>query len=277
MKRACRYRASLTGFRILALLTAVAFVGDARGQSKLESRYTISVGVLPIGDVTMAVHLGDDDYTISANGRTGGFIRLLASGRGSFATRGAIKEGRLVPASFMSKTTSGNEILDVMMLLVDSNVTELSVSPQGGDRVPLSETHLHGVLDPLTAMLIPAGATDDRLTPDMCQRTLSVFDGYQRYDLKLTFKRIDTAKAEQGYAGPVVVCTATHQAIAGHQTSDPLLKFLAGREIESTLAPIAGTRFLAPFRISVASTLANLVIQATRFQTSPQSSGAGNH
>jgi hypothetical protein len=37
--------------------------------------------------------------------------------------------------------------------------------------------------------------------------------------------------------------------------------------MEIALAPIAGTRLLAPFRLSVASTLANLVIEANRFET----------
>ena len=37
--------------------------------------------------------------------------------------------------------------------------------------------------------------------------------------------------------------------------------------MEIALAPIAGTRLLAPFRLSVESTLANLMIEATRFET----------
>ena len=37
--------------------------------------------------------------------------------------------------------------------------------------------------------------------------------------------------------------------------------------MEIALAPIAGTRLLAPFRLSVMSTLANLVIEANRFET----------
>jgi hypothetical protein len=39
-----------------------------------------------------------------------------------------------------------------------------------------------------------------------------------------------------------------------------------GREMEIALAPFAGTRLLAPFRVSVVSMLANLVIEANRFE-----------
>jgi hypothetical protein len=36
------------------------------------------------------------------------------------------------------------------------------------------------------------------------------------------------------------------------------------------LAPVAGTRLLAPFRLSVVSMLANLVIEANRFEATAQ-------
>ena len=45
--------------------------------------------------------------------------------------------------------------------------------------------------------------------------------------------------------------------------------------MEIALAPIAGTRLLAPFRLSVVSTLANLMIEANRFETSMAPAPAG--
>jgi hypothetical protein len=54
--------------------------------------------------------------------------------------------------------------------------------------------------------------------------------------------------------------------IAGHRRNSALLEFLTdGREIELAFAPIAGTRLLAPFRLSIASMLGSLVIEATDF------------
>ena len=53
-----------------------------------------------------------------------------------------------------------------------------------------------------------------------------------------------------------------------HRANIPLIKYLSeGREMEIALAPIAGTRLLAPFRLSAVSTLANLMIEANRFET----------
>jgi hypothetical protein len=112
---------------------------------------------------------------------------------------------------------------------------------------------------------LPAG-TGDGAAPEVCQRTLPIFDGRRRYDLKLAFKRMDTVKAEKGYAGPAVVCSLTFEPIAGHRPSSALVKYVTGREIEIAFAPVAGTKVLAPFRVTVANMLGNLTIQATRFE-----------
>ena len=80
--------------------------------------------------------------------------------------------------------------------------------------------------------------------------------------------------AEKGYAGPVVVCSVSYEPIAGHRASTALVKYLSeGREMEIALAPVAATRLLAPFRLSVVSMLANLVIEANRFESTARELG----
>jgi hypothetical protein len=64
------------------------------------------------------------------------------------------------------------------------------------------------------------------------------------------------------------VCSVNYEPIAGHRANIPFVKYLSeGREMEIALAPIAGTHLLAPFRLSVVSTLANFMIESNRFET----------
>src|SRR4029453_18608166 len=138
----------------------------------------------------------------------------------------------------------------------------------GLDRVPVIAANRRGIVDSLTAVLFSAGGAGDTLSQEACRGTLPIFDGHQRYDLKLAFKRMDKVTAEKGYAGPLVVCSVSYEPIAGHRANIPLVKYLSeGREMEIALAPIAGPRLLAAFRLSVVTTLANLMIEATRFET----------
>jgi hypothetical protein len=99
-------------------------------------------------------------------------------------------------------------------------------------------------------MLFSAAAAGEGLSSEACRHTLPIFDGHHRYDLKLAFKGMDKVTAEKGYAGPVVVCSVSYEPIVGHRPSTPLVKYLSeGREMEVALAPVAGTRLLAPFRV----------------------------
>jgi Protein of unknown function (DUF3108) len=193
----------------------------------------------------------------------------LVDGEASFSTQGTIKGGHPVPTTFTSKIVSNTETSDVTMVLDEGNVKELAATPPpSSDRVPVTNSNRQGIVDPLTAMMFSAAAAGEGLSQEACRHTLPVFDGNHRYDLKLAFKRMDKVTAEKGYVGPVVVCSVGYEPIAGHRPSTPLVKYLSeGREMEIALAPIAGTRLLAPFRLSVVSTLANLMIEATRFET----------
>jgi hypothetical protein len=121
------------------------------------------------------------------------------------------------------------------------------------------------VIDPVSAMLVPG--RPDALTPAACQRTLPIFDGTRRYDIALAFKRMDKVKTATGYQGPVVVCAAALRPIAGHRADSALVKYLSGgRDLELWLAPIAGTRVLGPYRLSVANLIGDLVIEAVRYE-----------
>src|SRR6266498_4210861 len=260
-----------------ALALVIAALNDhAQAQGKLDASYTISFARIRVGDITATVVLGDSEYAISARSHAGGVMKLLVDGEGSFTTRGTIKHSHPVPTTFTSKIVSNGESSDVTMVLDEESAKELAASPPPGrERVPVTEANRQGIVDPLTAMLFSAAAASEGLLQEACQHTLPIFDGHQRYDLKLAFKRMDKVTAEKGYAGPVVVCSAGYEPIAGHRASTPLVKYLSeGREMEIALAPVADTRLLAPFRMSVVSMVANLVIEANRFEATSQPSGA---
>jgi len=254
----------------LALMTAA--LGDhAHAEGKLDASYTISFAHIPVGDIAATGVFGESEYTISARGRAGGIMKVLVDGEASFSTHGTIKDGYPVPTTFTSKIVSDAETSDVTMVLDEGSVKELAAAaPPKPDRVPVTQANRQGIVDPLTAMLFSAAATGEGLSQDVCRHTLPIFDGQQRYDLKLAFKRMDKVTADKGYAGPVVVCSVSYEPIAGHRAY-PLVKYLSdGREMEMALAPVAGTRLLAPFRMLVVSSLANLVIEANQFEVTVQ-------
>src|SRR6516165_12159096 len=210
----------------LALMT-VALGDHAHAEGKLDASYTISFARIRVGDIAATGVFGESEYAISARGRVGGIMKVLVDGEASFATHGTIKDGYPVPITFTSKIVSDAETSDVTMVLDEGSVKELAAAaPTKSDRVPVTQANRQGIVDPLTAMLFSAAAAGEGLHRDVCRHTLPIFDGQQRYDLKLAFKRMDKVAAERGYAGPVVVCSVSYEPIAGHRAY-PLVKYLS--------------------------------------------------
>src|SRR6185312_6135063 len=139
------------------------------------------------------------------------------------------------------------------------------------DRVPVTDAHRKGVIDPMSAAIIPVAGNGEMLGPDACKRKLAIFDGRQRADIDLVFKRMDQVHADKGYQGPVVVCQVLYTPIAGHRPERPAIKYLiAQRDMEMWLAPITGTRVLVPFRFSVPTPFGMGVLQANYFVAAPK-------
>jgi hypothetical protein len=257
------------GGALLVVLVAVLLSGAARAQGRLEAHFVATVASIQVGQGVWVVDIGDDQYATAASGRVTGVLRALASGEGQAAARGSLNGVRPVPTTFATKVSTEGKSDDVRMSFAAGAVKEvvaeppLSVTP---DRVPVTEAHRRGVLDPMTAGLIPVAGSGDLLAPEACQRTLPIFDGRMRFDLVLAFKRMDKVRAEKGYDGPVAVCGVTYQPVAGHRPGRYAIKYLQeARDMEIWLAPVSGTRVLVPFRISLPTPIGTAVLQATQF------------
>jgi hypothetical protein len=124
------------------------------------------------------------------------------------------------------------------------------------------------VLDPMTGSMLRVPGNGELLSPDSCRTGAGIFDGRLRYDLKLDYKRMETVKAERGYHGPALVCAVYFTPIAGYIPDRPVIKYLANeRKIEIAFVPIAGTRVLVPFRMTIPTPFGPARLEATSFVT----------
>jgi Protein of unknown function (DUF3108) len=245
-----------------ALLWAAASANPACSQGKLDLAYTLSFAGISFGDITISGEIGASGYTMSGEGRLLSFGPTSSSGKSHSEVRGSVSDSRLTPTRFSSKSNFEKDPMEVTVTYEDGNVKEVSGLNLGRSRVQLSDPDEEAVLDPLTALLVPAG-----LSNEACQRTVRIFDGYQRFDVVLAFKRRSSIKAKEGYAGPAVVCSARYRPVAGQRGSATVPKFLVDLlvdgEIDITLAPVSGMRVLALFELSAVSMLA---ARANRFK-----------
>ncbi|MGM4915758.1 DUF3108 domain-containing protein [Tardiphaga sp. 813_E8_N1_3] len=240
---------------------------------KLEAKYEASLAGIAVGKGHWAIDINDDQYSATASGGTAGLLKAFAGGAGSGQSTGRVVAGALVPSNYQAVTTSAKKSETIKMLITPGYVKEYSIEPEpplDPEKIPITDAHRRGVIDPMTGSLLRVAGSGELLTPDSCRTGTSIFDGRMRYDLKLDYKRMENVKAEKGYHGPAIVCAVYFTPIAGYVPDRAAIKYLAAqRNIEVTLVPIAGTRVLVPYRMTVPTPLGVAMLEATEFVTTP--------
>ena len=270
LRRAIQYLLLTSGPLILALFGSPV---AAWAQGHLEARYSATLATIPIGSGTWTIDISDNQYAAAVTGSTAGLLRAFTSGQGTSSARATVNGGRITSSIFNAAITTRKKTDTTRIAISNGNVKDFNVEPpQDNDpeRVPITEAHQHGVLDPMLSLLIRVPGNGEVLTPDACQHTLPVFDGRLRYDLQFAFKRMDKVKASKGYAGPVVVCATYFSPVAGFIPSRATIQYLTKqRDMEMWFAPIAGTRVLAPYRVQGPTPIGQAVLEASEFISVP--------
>jgi hypothetical protein len=262
-----------TTFRLAAALSApFLLAAEASAQARLDANYEVSLAGITIGKGTWVIEIGDDQYSAAVVGGSSGLLRAVSTGQGSGGSQGRVVKGQLQPASYTATIQSSSKTETIRMALAGGNIKDFSIDPEPPEdpnRIPVTDAHKRGVSDPMTSSLVRVPGTSDPISADACTVTSAVFDGRMRYDLSLEFKRLETIKVD-GYQGPAVVCAIYFAPVAGYDPNRAAVKYLvAQRHMEIWLAPIAGTRILVPYRLTIPTPLGTGKLEATRFISTP--------
>jgi hypothetical protein len=261
--------------RVLALLSAGALLAlapqAAFAQGRLEAHYEATLSGIPVGKGSWTIEIGDEAFSASAQGGTAGLMKAFSGGTGSGASQGRIVNGALVASNYTATTTTSKKSETIRLALANGSIKEFSIEPEppvDADRLPVTEAHRRGVFDPMTGSMLRVPGTAELMSPDSCRTGAGIFDGRMRYDLKLDYKRVEMVKAEKGYHGPALVCAIYFTPVAGYIPDRPVIKYLATqRNMEIAFVPIAGTRVLVPFRVSIPTPFGPAMLEATQFIT----------
>jgi Protein of unknown function (DUF3108) len=241
-------------------------------QGRLDAQYEATLAGIAVGKGAWTIEIGDDTFSAAAQGGTAGLLKAFSGGTGSGASQGRVVNGALVANAYTATTTTQKKSETIRMVLTNGTVKDFSIDPTppvDPDRVAVSEAHRRGVLDPMTGSMLRVAGNGELLSPASCRTGAGIFDGRMRYDLKLDYKRMETVKAERGYHGPALVCAVYFNPVAGYIPDRPVIKYLAAeRRMEIAFVPIAGTRILVPFRMTIPTPFGPAMLEATSFVTS---------
>ena len=271
------FSATARSFRriLLAALVVAPMVpaGAAAADRTLKADYLITIAGITIGKANAEGRFTDTGYAATITGQTYGISRFVSDAHAVLAGNGRIRGTHITPATYNLDTDEKGFQTHVSMAMRGGSIVDLSAAPHllpYPDRVPVTASHKRNVVDPVGAFVVGVDRPVAISGASACNRTVRVFDGWQRYDVRLSYK--DSKHVNNGdgaYSGEIYVCSARYVPVAGHRPGRESVQYMAdNKRLEVWLAPVAGTRVLVPYRILIGTQMGDLVIVSRDFTVS---------
>ncbi len=228
--------------------------------------YTVSFLGLSVASARFDSRYENEAYSIRGSVSTAGLAQIFDDTHGTVSTSGRVLAERIEPAAFRADYKSGKKTSLIDIRFEGGKVVATKVVPKpkrrGRDWLPLDMDDLAGVVDPISITVVRAPSLDE-----VCGRTLRLYDGEMRADLKLSL--VERGKISvKGYQGPTVTCRLAFEPVSGFAKRRKALMFLRNKSrIDVTFAPLGQTGIYAPVRATVGTQIGTITIEARRFET----------
>lgn len=276
-----RHSLSLTAVAVLTLGLSgsptgeEALAGDGKGPARrIIANYRVDLAGFNLGDFRLTTDFRGSGYEMRGEGQFSVLEGLLFKWRGTTASKGTVLDsGSPEPTMYALNFQGGGEkSLQLRMTFDGGAVTGVSMVPRKKPNphvIPTTKEQLEGVLDPMTAAFLYARSGNPNGDPKVCDQTIPVFDGEQRFDLVLKSKGTMKLKkdASTGYSGFAAVCRVKFIPISGYRPDNPGIKLMSETDkIEVWLVSLPGTDMYVPYRIVLPTLVGYGSATSTSFQ-----------
>jgi len=244
------------------------------GPTRLEVAYEAITPVPWIGrqttaSATLTADLSANRYRVAANAKLEGVVDWFADASVAIVSTGSVTALGLVPGRYDSSTKDGAKNRHVIVDFMQNEVAVI-VRPKFGDwgfPAPTQPQKLEA-MDPLAA-LMELTLRIDATPANPCGGPLRIFDGKERYDLRLKFVRRLQWNTDV-YRGPAIKCDITYIPIAGFDPKSAQQKAEDKTDLEWAnfiLAELDGGDLTPPIKAELRSRRSGkYTIQATRLK-----------
>ncbi len=120
--------------------------------------------------------------------------------------------------------------------------------------IPLRQAHLKNVYDPLSALIKLTLNEGEPLGRGVCNKTIRLFDGKERYDIAFQYKSVKVAEVGHKKLSKAksYVCSLKYIPVSGHKPSDKTKKYMANaKAIEVWFIPSKNAGIYIPHKINI--------------------------
>lgn len=250
-----RVVASVFGFvtaALAALLPEAPVATAASPQNgispaKVDASYQITLNGFDLGTFRFKSNVGRNEYQLDTDVRISALLGVF-QWKGVTHSAGVVKAKNPQPSNFKFDYESSIRSGSVKMGFDGEGIDNLSVVPvlaTAPDTVPLTRSHLKGVLDPLSAIL--AITHSDATQP--CGRTFQIFDGRQRFDIALRYARQEALPGGSGETA--IVCRVKYTPIAGYRPTEETQQLATSNGIEIAFRMVPAAKLMLPQTVTV--------------------------
>jgi hypothetical protein len=214
-----------------AALAALQAKGPMRVEAYYETVLPALVGRSKTASATLVADIGPGAYAVRATAKAEGMSGWFGGYSLDAQSNGSVTEAGAVPRRYEVTNQDGRRNRRLLVDYLPADVRVL-VQPAFGDFGHPAATpaqRLEG-MDPLSAVVnltLGAGATAD----NPCGAPIRIFDGKQRYDVKLSFAG-RLAYKSAAYKGPAIKCDAQYVEIAGFREKSEKQRVTEAANIE---------------------------------------------
>lgn len=254
-----------TTVTLLALLaTGLAGVAPSSAESQsFRADYLVTFLGLPVGSASFDSTYTRNSFRIDGTLRSRGIASLFDNTSGTTRAEGAIGREGLKPSAFSITYAQGKRKGSIAIGFSGDRVASTAVTPKPKPRdekrwVTVSRGQLRAVLDPLSAMVVRADSPDQ-----VCNRTVSYFDGEMRGDVKLSPRGVGS---HPGFKGVAVTCDARFVPVSGFYPSRTISYMRDRSRMTLTLVQLGQTGLYAPVDATVGTPVGSIRVQTRRIE-----------
>lgn len=259
--RAVRASVLAAGAALFGVFSLSPFSHQAAAEvlpAQIGAVYKITLNGFELGDFSYKSSVTPQGYTLESDVEISALLGAF-HWKGVSRTSGGLAGDKPRPSGFLFDYTSTTKDGSVKMGFNQTGVASVTVLPQSGPApgmVPLKDSHLKDVLDPLSAILVLTQVD----TADPCGRKVPIFDGKQRFDLQLQFRRQQPMSNGQ----MAVVCRVKYVPLGGYRANDETKSLANSTGIEITFRPVPGADLLVPQEVTIPTLAGNAMLTLER-------------
>lgn len=245
-----------------ALLAGAGAAGaqTAEESTAFQAEYGAYYLGLKLMETSVEASFGPDSYEAHSLYRTGGLISWAKRYEIASSVRGVTDGERLLPAWFQHRDLLGEDRTTTMAFTPEDIVAVSEPAHGSMGQPPATREQRAGALDLISGIMqVSMNFGDDPAWP--CGRDVPIFDGKQRYDLRMAYAGREAAETE-AYTGPVVVCQVYYVPVAGYDPEDWPKEHYLNTPLTVWLTDSETDDFHVPVRFSYPVGIGTLVIEA---------------